>query len=109
MKLALEISDKRIHDLIHGHGLTYNYSWWDEISGNALSAKGAKVVFTTEKDEEGEFSGKRTIKARAVRTGLELMARLAPEAWADFMAENDDMNTCDTAWQFIIFGKMVYG
>lgn len=109
MKLSLEISDKRIHNLIHGHGLTYDYSWWDEIGGNALSAKGAKVVYTKETDEEGVFTGKRIIKATAVRRGLELMAKLAPEAWSDFMAENDDMNTCDTAWQFIVFGKLVYG
>lgn len=109
MKVSIEISDKRIHDLIHGHGLTYSYSWWDEISGNALSKKGAKVVFTRESDEEGEFGGKRLIKAHAVRNGLELMARLSSEAWADFMAENDDMETCDTAWQYIVFGKLVYG
>lgn len=57
MKLALEISDKRIHDLIHGHGLTYSYSWWDAIGGNALSANGAKVVFTMEKGEEGSDQG----------------------------------------------------
>lgn len=109
MKLSLEVSDKRINDLIHGHCTTYSYSWWDEISGNALSAKGARVVFTRESDDEGDFRGKRIIKANSVRLGLELMARLAPEAWADFMAENDDMGTCDTAWQFIIFGKLVYG
>lgn len=41
--------------------------------------------------------------------GLELASTLAPQHFADFMAENDDAVTADVIVQLAMFGEVVYG
>lgn len=108
MKLAIEISDKRISDLLHGHGGGYS-PWIQELSGKWNSASGAKIKYDLESDNEGDGKGRKTIRKNDVQKGIALFVIGAPEQFADFIVENDDDICFDSAWQFIIFGKLIYG
>lgn len=106
MKITIEISDKRITDLIHGHGGSYS-PWLHELVGEWNGPRGCRVKFDREKDEEGESKGRMRIGRRAIARGMTIFAKLP--SFGDFIEENDDDITFDTFLQCVIFGKLVYG
>lgn len=107
MKITLEISAKRITDLLHGHGGSYS-PWLHEASGKWNSPKGFKVKYDLEAGEEGDGKGRKIIRPSHVAKGLSLMATDLPNHWEQFMTEDDDDITFDSVMQYIIFGKLVY-
>lgn len=108
MKVTFEITDKRVTDLIHGHGGSYS-PWLHEFSGKWNSPKGALAKYDLEAGEEGNGKGKMRIGRKAIERGLALMAVDLPNHWEQFMSENDDDITFDSIMQYCIFGKLVYG
>lgn len=106
MRITIQLSDKRITDLLHGHGGSYS-PWLHEMTGAWDSKAGAKVQYDREQDDEGTGKGKMTIRAAQVKRGLAIFASLP--SFGDFIAENDDDITFDAAIQCIIFGKLIYG
>lgn len=106
MRVTIEIDDKRVSDLLHGHAGGYS-PWMHELSGE-WNKGGAKVRFDREQDDEGAGKGKMNVGRLLVRRGLTIMAKECPNRWADFMGRNDDDLAFDCAWQCIIFGKVVY-
>lgn len=107
MKITLEIPEKRITDLLHGHCGSYS-PWLHSASGKWNSSKGFKVKYDLEAGEEGDGKGFMTITAPKVAKGLSLMATDLPNHWEQFMTEDDDDITFDSVMQYIIFGKLVY-
>lgn len=107
MNITLEISDKRITDLLHGHG-GGSSPWLHELSGKWDSKGGAKVRFDREEDNEGDGKGRARITRAKVKKGLAVMATQEPYQFSQFLEENDDEICFDTALQCIIFGKCVY-
>lgn len=107
MQITIQITDKRITDLLHGHGGSYS-QWLHELSGSWNKPAGAKVKFDREQDEEGSGKGHKVIRAAAVKRGLAIMAQSEPYQFSQFLEENDDDITFDTALQCIIFGKTIY-
>lgn len=105
MKFTIDISDKRITDLLHGHGGHYS-PWLHELSGKWNSKAGAKAKFDREQDDEGSNKGSLTIRSGQVKRGMAIFAMLP--SFGDFICENDDDLTFDCAMQCIIFGKLVY-
>lgn len=105
MRITLNITDKRITDLLHGHGGSYS-PWLHEVSGKWNGPKGATVRYDAENGEEGSGKGKMLMTRAKVRRGMEVFSRLP--SFGDFMTENDDDLTFDCAMQCIIFGKLVY-
>lgn len=107
MKIILEIKDQRITDLLHGHG-GGSSPWLHALSGKWDSAKGAKVKYDLLEGEEGDGKGRMVISSLDVMRGLAVMAKEEPYQFSQFLEENDDEITFDTALQCIIFGKCVY-
>lgn len=105
MKITLNVTDKRITDLLHGHGGSYS-PWLHEVSGKWNSRKGMTVRYDTERGEEGAGKGHMTITREKVRRGFEVFSRLP--SFGDFMTENDDDLTFNCVMQCIIFGKLVF-
>lgn len=107
MFISTTLTDKRIADLLHGHqgGMS---PWLHSLTGNLIQDGRIGVHFDKEDDEEGDGKGKLVITREEVQKGLTLMAQNSPNQWAQFMTENDDDITFDTAIQYIIFGKLVY-
>lgn len=107
-KISISVDDKRITDLLHGHG-GGSSPWIQELTGTWNSKNGARVKFDREQDDEGDGKGRKTVRRAQVEKGLALFAKLAPNHFADWLTENDDEIAFDCAWQAIIFGKLVYG
>ena len=107
MIIQLPIENKRITDLLHGHGGSMS-PWLHEVNGEWHGAGDCCVRFDREEDEEGDGKGHKTVKEDQVKFGLALMAQNSPHQFGQFLNGNDDDVTFDTAWQYIIFGKLVY-
>ena len=86
MKIALNITDKRITDLLHGHGGSYS-PWLHEMSGQWNGRKGMSVRYDTERGEEGDGKGRMVITREKVRRGMEIFARLP--SFGDFMHDGE--------------------
>jgi hypothetical protein len=106
MNIIVTITDKRVNDLLFGH-LGKMSDWLHLVSGKIDD--GVKAVWDREKDAEGSAKGRGSFTREQIEKGLATMAEKAPYQWAQFMLENDDDVTFDCAWQFIIFGKEIYG
>lgn len=108
MKITLSVNDKRVTDLLHGHG-GGSSPWLHELAGKWTDGRGFRVKFDREEDDEGDGKGRMRVGRRKVQRGLSLMAQKSPYQWGQFMDENDDEITFDTALQYIVFGKLIYG
>jgi hypothetical protein len=108
MKICFHIKDKRVTDLLHGHGGRYS-PWLHELSGKWTDPKGFRIHYDREHDAEGAGTGRGRIGRRKVMRGLTLMALGSPTQFCEFLTENDDDVTFDTALQYIVFGKLIYG
>jgi hypothetical protein len=49
------------------------------------------------------------IDPKTIAEGLVIMAKKYPNAWSDFVSENDDAGTGDTFLQCVCFGEEIYG
>ena len=108
MKITLNIPDKRITDLIHGHGGSVS-GWLHKLTGNCLRGQaGCYVQFDLEEKDEGNGDGKMRFGRKRIREGLTIMAQESPYQFGQFLSGDDDDVTFDTALQCIIFKKMVY-
>ncbi len=107
MKITIEIKDSRISELLHGHGGSIS-PWLGSVSGSWNSGNGAQVKYDREHDAEGDLTGRKATGRDAVLRGLTKMATGSPYQFSQFLEENDDDITFDVAWQYIIFGKLVY-
>lgn len=103
MELKIRIPDKRINDLLHGHGGSASL-WLHSLDGD-LPDKVATVRF----NRENGGCGEKIVERSDVENGLAIMCAECPYQFGEFLDDNDDDITFDTAWQFIIFGKLVYG
>lgn len=58
-----------------------------------------------------DYEEPRTVKLdkEAVKRGLELMPKVAPRHWHDFINQNDDAITGDVFIQLCVLGEVVYG
>lgn len=106
MNLTVTISDKRVSELLFGHTGSVS-DWLHSLNGDL--ADGALAHFDKEDDDEGAGSGKVRFDYAAMAKGLSVMAETEPYQFGQFIAENDDDVTFDTAWQCIIYGKTIYG
>jgi hypothetical protein len=110
MKIAFEIDDKRVANLLYGHAGGYS-SWLKELARDSdPTSLGAWATYSREGDDEGVFNGSTYISNEAIAEGLSKMAADGEGSyhWRQFMEGDDDEVSFDTAWQFIIFGKLVY-
>lgn len=73
---------------------------------------GGSIVVSDRKIVENEVGGDITstlIDKSRLTAGLELMSKLYPRHFANFMNEDDDAETGDVFLQCCVFGKLVYG
>jgi len=108
MKFSIEIDDTKVTDLLHGHSGSYS-DWLHSAEGKWYNLSGFRVRFDKETDNEGDGTGRMTIKKAAVARGLAIFAKECPVAFSDWMQGNDDDLAFDCIMQCIIFGKLVYG
>lgn len=111
MKFLIEVSDQRINDLLFGHMGRYS-PWLQEVRGeyNGPKETAIAVTYDREDDDEGTFSGNKTLLYVDICAGIQKFANDSDYAheWSYFIKEDDDDITFDVAWQFIIFGKVIY-
>lgn len=62
-----------------------------------------------ENDQEGGYTGMKTIRREDIQKGLQIMASEYPDHWADIVNDNADAITYDVAVQCIVLGSVVYG
>lgn len=105
MKIEFEISDDQIDRLLD-HAA---YDWLDlRNSTGDWKEDNLRVKFDRPGDEEGTMRGRKVIGRAAVAKGVRVMMKEEPWIFRAWMEEDDDMDTCDAAYQLIIFGKLVY-
>lgn len=80
----------------------YQPEFW--LQGGRYSAK-----FDSKSDREGDGSGRATIDAAALITGLRTMATKEPLQFANFLNENDDAITGDAFLQCVLLKEVIYG
>lgn len=110
MKFLIEVSDQRINDLLFGHMGRYS-SWLQEVRFAGTDDRlRVAVTYDREDDDEGTFSGHKVLLYVDLCAGIQKFANDSEYAhqWAQFLNEDDDDITFDVAWQFIIFGKVIY-
>lgn len=112
MNIQTTIDDKRIEQLLFGH--RGSVSDWLHLVNMTDQARGlgagVDASWDREGDPEGEAKGKGHFSYTDIERGIAAWAG-SPEGlyqWGCFREENDDDVTFDVAWQFIIFGKLVY-
>lgn len=101
MNITVRIIDKRITELLHGHGGSVS-PWMQELYGQWNHRTGATVKYGDQR------TWIRCVGRADVERGLAIMARKCPNRWGDFMRGDDDDLAFDAAWQCILFGKLVY-
>jgi len=69
-----------------------------------LNEGGALVIRDNEAD-----GAQYTLNLKAVKRGLELMAKEYPTNFADIIEENDDNETADILVQLALFDEVIYG
>lgn len=67
-----------------------------------------EITYDTEDKGEGYGLGRKVIGMEQVQKGIELMARHAPQHFADMVTEKDDMFTADVFLQYVVIGDYVY-
>lgn len=106
MKIAVSIPDAKIDQLLD-HAAR---DWLNLRDATGDWKRGTlRVKFDKAEGEEGDMKGRKTIGRQAVQKGIAAMFNEAPWALAAWLEGNDDMETCDAAYQCIIFGKLIYG
>lgn len=111
MKFEIEVADRRINDLLFGHAGRYS-PWLLEVRGeyNGPKETAIAVIYDREEDDEGTFNGRKTLLYVDILAGIKKFANHPEYAhqWAQFLNEDDDDITFDVAWNFVIFGKVVF-
>lgn len=106
--IPVGVPRQRIEDLLWGHSLnSADTPWWVSM----MRPKGHHYADVRADDPEGdEGNGKlrKEVYWSDVIRGLSLMARKYPRHFADWIQENDDLITCDVAWQLIVYGDIIY-
>jgi hypothetical protein len=124
-----DISLQRVMDLICT-GMEGGIGYWSQISGyidpvpvpeKSLMMEGEKPFRHNEwpvydggavlLEVIEDYEEPRTVKLDkdALKRGLELMPKVAPRHWQDFVNENDDAETGDVFIQLCVLGEVVYG
>lgn len=87
------------------------HSWIDlrGATGEWDGPAGLTVKYDREEDNEGDMKGRATIRRADVEKGLAAMMLGQPHLFGQMLNGNDDMESCDELYQFIIFGKAIYG
>ena len=70
-----------------------------------LPFKGGSVIIEDQFDDFPE----KELDMDAIEQGLQLLERLYPGLFADFMQENEDATTGDTFLQLCLYGEVIYG
>lgn len=89
--------EKWISDGEHGHYL-YQYP----LEGGAL-------ILSNAYGEDGEATINCKLDLRAIQAGLQKMADKHPQAFGDFISENEDAETGDIFLQLCVLGEVIYG
>lgn len=106
MKIELEFADEDVDRLL-SHAA---YSWIDlRNSTGDWRTDNLEVRFGQYEDPEDELNGFVVITREAVAKGLAAMDKEAPYQFGQWLRGDDDIVTCDAAYQCIIFGKVIYG
>ena len=124
MKIEMEISDKRIADLLvtgleggymaplcitkiypgHGDGDPWSGDYTPDYI-RAPFSKGGGVGFEDE-EEPGE---EMVLTREKMEKGLQIMSEKYPQHFSDFIRENEDAITGDVFLQCALLGDIVYG
>ncbi len=70
------------------------------------------INYDSEDDDEGDFTGMKTIRLADITTGLAVMAAKYPNHWSDLINDEcslADAVTYDVAMQCIVLGDVIYG
>ncbi len=134
MKISLEISPKRIADLLCGAfdpasnavgywcrikeyktPMHYDNFRTDEVQiyrymDFPLNVGGAILLTDIEADSGDESYGKvLKLDLESIERGMSIMLEKYPKHFADFMSENDDNDTADVFVQCALLGDVIYG
>lgn len=108
MQITVKINEKRLDQLLSGHGGSMSTSWLREwIVDRAPNGDVSKITARWLAENDTEASGE--FKLGKIHNGISRFVQDHPKHFADFMGENDDDVTFDVAAQCIVFGKIVYG
>jgi hypothetical protein len=104
-----EIDKSRLYDLFFGHAGFYS-DWIHNIVGNTdiNSPTGHYITYDLATDNEGAGNGYKNVYVDDFIKGLTAMAKNSPQAFCNFISENDDDFTFDLAWQYVVFGEVIY-
>jgi hypothetical protein len=89
----------------HGKGASDTFRHIDY----PLSDGGAVIILECGDDCDEDDAPKHRLDLAAIRRGLEVMAREAPQHFADFLNDNDDADTGDVFVQCCLLGEIRYG
>lgn len=111
MQIMFTIPDKRVNYLIAGHSGSMSGEWLREWEVETKTVDDELVIVKVDAKwlDEDDKQRAGAFDRAAIQKGMNVMAKDFPNAFADFMRENDDDGTFDIAAQCIIFGKEVYG
>lgn len=105
MNVTIEFKDEDVDRLLTQHAGHYS-DWIHTINGTLLD--GFEIIYDKEGEPEGMGNGKMKVDMPEIAKGLAIMAREATHSFAEWCLENDDDISFDSAWQCIVFGKLVY-
>lgn len=74
-----------------------------------LNEGGAVLISTDEGELNEDNKDIHTLDLKAIKKGLQIMAKDYPRHFNDFMQENDDACTSDVFLQCCLFGEVVFG
>lgn len=100
MILTIEVSDNRVGDLASCGIDRAATGYWAHVSHGE---RGTLFVMERETGERWQVNDER------LRRGLEVMAKIAPHHFGDFLAGHEDATTGDVFLQCCTFGEVKYG
>lgn len=106
--ITLTFSSDQLNDWLCGHSV---HTWANlrDSKGDWRNPSGWRFRYDREEDNEGDMKGRAVVRRADVARGLEKMAMGSPYLFGQMLNGNDDMESCDSLLQYIIFGKEIYG
>lgn len=88
-----------------------DYEAFERYGQAKFWALGGSMIFSFDgpNDNEGSFASKATVTKETLAEGLSRLASEATSHFADFLADNEDVETGDVFLQLMLLEEVIYG